>query len=122
MRMKKVFLAICLLGILLALSGCTTSLKNSTVTVENFSGEEITSVIVETRNNSVALSSIENGKAKTAELVNPFGESDIKLNYVLKGEPQEWKGQYIESNGCYKATLTINQDGSVSSDVSLQCY
>ena len=122
MIMKKLFLTICLLGITLALGGCTGSLNNPTVTVENFSGEEITGIIVETRNNSVALGSIENGKSKTAELTNSFGESDIKLEYVLKGETKEWEGQYIESNGCYKATLTINQDGSVSSDVSLQCY
>ncbi len=120
--MKKEFLAIFLLGMLLALSGCTSSLNNPTVTIENFSGEGITGVIVETTNNSVALGSIENEKSKTAELTNPFGENDIKLAYVLKGETQEWKGQYIESNGCYKATVTINQDGSVSSDVSLQCY
>jgi len=120
--MKKVFLAICLLGLVLTLSGCTTSLNNPTVTVENFSGEAISGVIVETTNNSVALGSIENGKSKTAELTNPFGESDIKLSYVLNGETKEWKGQYIESNACYKATLTINQDGSVDSDVSLQCY
>ncbi len=114
MIMKKLVIAISLIIVAVTLSGCIDSYNRASVTVENLSGEEVSEIVVESLNNSVFLNSIANGESKTIKLINPFGESCIKLTYVLKGEKHEWEGGYIESSWHYHDKLTINQDETVS--------
>jgi hypothetical protein len=69
--------------------------KPTLITVKNESGLKIDNVLVETRNNSVFLGNIANKDTKTIKLPNEFGESSIKLSFMMGDTKKQWEGGYI---------------------------
>jgi hypothetical protein len=85
----------------------------ASITVKNESGFKIYNVFVETRNNAVSLDDIANGDSRTAKLPNKFGESSIKLSFMMGDNKKQWEGGYIESFSQYSVILTVKPNGNV---------
>ena len=92
------------------------------VTAKNLSGHDISDVTIVIGRDSRKIGKIQEGQEKT---VRPRfkGESDVRLSFVgANSRPIQWHGEYIESHGGYRLSLTIHSDDSVSSDQRMAIF
>jgi len=91
----------------------------SRVVVYNETGRPIAELMVSACRQSQVFHDVSNRESVHLTLAGTGGESDIAI--AINGVTQ-WRGEYVEARGGYRATVRLRRDGEIESSTTLSWW